>query len=258
MYISILFGNHLDYNVLKRLEEVLMQSKSKESTFVLIMGLIGIAGVFLTLISDFILIGRPNSSLSFFKLGTESMAGLSQWRITIGAFLGVVVIPFQIAGLVTIYYAIRPAGKVKSLIIILINAHTLMMAVAFHISYAYIAGGWNLYYEIGYGDIVAARMLDRFDYYWKIIIIIMGVELIVSSAYLVFIILSKRSLYPRWMALFSPICVLVYIYPIILVIPKPIGGFIAPAFLNLSTLVFMILSTSIVYKKLKLNIEINS
>jgi hypothetical protein len=211
-----------------------MDKPEKKARVVLIVGLIGIAGVLLTIASDFILIGRPSSAKAFFKLGTESMAYLSQWRITIGAFLGIIVIPFQIAGLAAIYYGLKPAGRTKALITALTTSHTLMMAVAFHTSYAFIASGWNLYYEIGIGDKVAEKMINRFAYYWKIIIIIMAVELIFSSAYYVFLILRGNTLYPKWMALFSPISVLFYMYPVVLIAPKPIGGFIAPAFLNLA------------------------
>jgi hypothetical protein len=228
-----------------------MDNQQKNARFVLIMGLIGIAGVLLTIASDFILIGRPSSGRAFFKLGTESMADLSQWRITIGAFIGIIVIPLQIAGLTTIYYGLKPAGKVKALITVLTTAHTLMMAVAFHTSYAFIASGWNLYYEIGIGDKIAGKMIHRFAYYWKLIIIIMAIELIFSSAFYVFLILKGKTLYPKWMALFSPICLLFYTYPMVLIAPDPIGGFLAPAFLNLATLVFFILSASTVYRNMK-------
>ena len=150
-----------------------MYNTQKTAKFVLIMGLIGIIGVLLTILSDFILIGRPSSSTAFFKLGTESMADFSQWRITVGAFLGIIVIPIQIVGLTTIYYGLKSAGVIKSIIIVLTTAHTLMMAVAFHTSYAFIASGWNLYYELGSKDLIAEKMINRFGYYWKIIIIIM-------------------------------------------------------------------------------------
>jgi hypothetical protein len=229
-----------------------MDNTQKTARFVLIMGLIGIAGVLLTIISDFILIGRPISANAFFKLGTESMADLSQWRITMGAFLGIIVIPFQIAGLATIYYGLKSAGKTKAVITVLTFAHTLMMAVAFHTSYAFIASGWNLYYELGSRDLVAEKMINRFGYYWRIIVIIMAVELVFSSAYFVFLILKGETLYPKWMAFFSPVCVLLYMYPVVLIAPKPLGGFIAPAFLNLATLVFFVMSTVTVYKKQKL------
>lgn len=227
-----------------------MDDVKSTAKFVLVMGLIGITGVLTTIISDFILIGRAISAIDFFKLGTENMADFPQWRIIIGAFLGIIAIPFQIAGLTTIYYGLKPAGRTKALLTVLTLAHTLMMAVAFHTSYAFIASGWNLYYELGVGDIIAEKMINRFGYYWMIIIIIMAVELILISVYYVSLILRGKTLYPKWMALFNPPCVLLYIYPLLLIAPKPIGGFIAPAFLNLATLIFLILSTVTVYKKL--------
>jgi hypothetical protein len=250
MYISEMPGKDLYYNKLDWIGGILVDSTQKRAKLVLIMGLTGSIAVLLTIISDFILIGRPSNANVFFKLGTESMANLAQWRITIGVFLGIIVIPFQIAGVATVYYGLKSAGKVKALIIVLTNAHTLMMAVAFHTSYAFIASGWNLYYELGFRDFVVEKMIIRFAYYWKIIIIIMAVELIFSSAYFTFLISRGNTLYPKWMAFFSPICVLFYMYPVILIAPKPVGGFVAPAFLNLSTMIFYILSTSTVYKKL--------
>jgi hypothetical protein len=230
--------------------DFIVKKKSKTAALILASGLGGILGVSLTLISDFILIGRPESSFSFFKLGTESMAGFPQWRITIGTFLGIIVIPMQLSGLVTMYYGLKSAGKIKALAVVLVTAHSLILAVAFHMSYAFIASGWKLYYELGFGDVIALKMLKRFDYYWRIIIVIMAVEIIFTSIVYSVIILRGNTLYPKWMALFNPMFVLVYTYLIILFIPHPVGGFVAPAFLNLATLMFFIFSTVTVYRRL--------
>lgn len=217
-----------------------MEKESKEFKIVFRMGVVGIIAVIITIISDFILIGRPNSAIDFLKLGTESMAGLSQWRITVGTFLGVVAIPFQIAGLATVYYGLKPAGKFKALIVVISTAHALMLAVGFHIAYAYIASGWKLYYETGASDLVAAEMLKRFDNYWLITLIILAVEATFSSVFYIITIIKNKTLYPKWMAFLNPMCILVSVFIVMLVLPYPIGGFIAPAFLNLSTLIFLV------------------
>lgn len=204
------------------------------------MGVIGIIAVIITIISDFILIGRPNSAMDFLKLGTESMAGLSQWRITVGTFLGVIVIPFQIAGLGMVYYALKPAGKFKSLTVVISTAHALMLAVGFHIAYAYIASGWRLYYETGASNLIVRDMMKMFDNYWLITLIIIGVEATVSSFLYIIIIIRYETLYPKWMAFLNPVGILICVFLMMLVLPYPIGGFIAPAFLNISTLTFFI------------------
>lgn len=230
-----------------------MEKVIKPAKLVLITGVIGIAAVLITIVSDFILIGRASSAYSFLKLGTESMAGLAPWRITVGTFLGIIVLPFQITGLTSVYYGLKPAGRYRALLVLVTTSHAMIIAVAFHISYAYIAGGWKLFYEMGGSDIVAAEMLKKFDYYWEITLIVMGVEVLFGSFYYILTIIKYNTLYPKWMALLNPLGVLVYVFLSVLVLPSPIGGYIAPAFLNLSTLVFLILSTSIVYRKLKTN-----
>lgn len=228
-----------------------MKRTSKMAKISLVCGLVGIIAVILTITCDFVLIGRPNSTYSFLKLGTESMHGLSQWRIFLGTFLGIIVLPLQIAGLIPVYYGLRSAGKIKSLIAVIIIGHAAVIASAFHISYAFIASGWKLYHTIGSENIAALEMISSFDLYWKTTIIIMAVDIILSSILYILLIMSKNTLYPKWMALLNPASIFLYTFIMILPIPNPIGGFVAPAFLNLSTLVFFTFSTFIIYIKLK-------
>ena len=178
------------------------------------------------------------------------MYGLSQWRIYIGTFAGIFALPLQMGGLVPLYYGLKPAGKIKSLITVLAAGHAAGIAVGFHLSYAYIASGWRLFHAVQPGNAAAAQIVGDFDIYWKITIIIMAVDLFISSVIFIYLLLKKKTLYPKWMALLSPICVYLYIYVMIMRLPDPVGGFIAPAFLNFSTLIFYIISTSIVYKKI--------
>lgn len=229
-----------------------MKNKTKIAAFALKCGSAGIIAVVLTIISDFILIGRPSSSYSFLKLGTESMNGLAHWRIIIGTFLGIIVIPLQVAGLIPVYLGLKPAGKIKSLIFVIAECHSAAIAAAFHISYAFIAGSWKLYYAVGPKNAAASEMLRSFNLYWQITIIIIAVDIIISSGLYTFLVACRNTLYPKWMAFLNPLSIFLYTYLIILPIPKPAGGYVAPAFLNLSTLIFFLLSTFTVYKKLSL------
>ena len=227
-----------------------MEKGNSSSKKILVLGLIGITAVLFTVISDLILLGRPVSAYSFFRLGTESMADLSYWRITVGVFLGIIALPFQMAGIISLYYGLKPAGKLPTLAALIINAHALIMGVAFHASYAFIGCGWKLYHE-DLGSKIIADMVERFEFYWMVIIIIMMFELIISSFIYVRSIMSGKTLYSKWMALINPICVFVFMLPFILWIPAPVGGYVAPAYLNLSTMVFMCCSTIVIYKRLK-------
>lgn len=228
-----------------------MEKKTSKANIVLTLGIVGILGVLLTIVSDFILIGKPNSAYSFLKLGTESMANIAQWRITLGAFLGVVVLPFQIAGLISVYHGLKPAGRIIPIVVVITNAHALIMGVAFHISYAFIGSGWKIYYETGPGNKITSQMVERFDLYWKTIVIIMFTELLFSSVIYILLILKGNTLYPKWMALLNPLCIMFFIFPLIFIIPAPFGGFITPAYFNIITMVFFVFSTAVIYKKLR-------
>ncbi|MBH1940185.1 hypothetical protein I5677_04655 [Mobilitalea sibirica] len=216
-----------------------MNCRTSRTDFVIVLGLIGILGMLITIISDFILLAKPTDAYTFFKMGTETMADISSWRITVGTFLGVIVLPIQILGLIPLYYALKPAGKVQSRIVFFISAHALMMGVGFHTAYAYMGSGWRLYHNVVTDKDLVLDLMHRYDFYWRIIIIIMMSELIVSSILYVIILLKGKSMFPKWMALLNPVFIMALVLPLIAVLPAPVGGYVAPAVLNISTLVFV-------------------
>lgn len=228
-----------------------MHRKLSCAETVLVLGLVGVFSVFVTIISDLILLGRPDTAYSFFELGTESMAGIAQWRITTGTFIGVFMLPFQIAGLISVYHGLKSSGKLLPVLVILADAHALLMGVAFHSSYAFIASGWKLFYTAGPDNLNMSEIMQKFDFYWKLIIIIMLAELIFSSTIFVLLVMSGKTLYPKWMALLNPLCIILAMFLVIHPIPAPVGGFVGPTVLNMATLAFFIISTVIIYKRLK-------
>jgi len=231
-----------------------MKKKTSKIDIILVLSVLGIIGVLITIISDLILLGRPINAFSFFKLGmgTENMAYVAQWRITLGSFLGVFVLPFQITGLMSVYQGLKTSGKVLPIVVVITNIHALIMGVAFHISYAFIGSGWKLHYEMGAVNKVSSELVNQFAFYWKVLVIIMATEVLFSSLIYVFLILKGKTLYPKWMALLNPLCVLLFLFPIIYICPAPVGGFIAPAYMNLSTMVFFVFSTVVIYRKLRI------
>jgi len=228
-----------------------MHRKLSCAETVLVLGLVGIFSVFVTIISDLILLGRPDTAYSFFKLGTESMAGIAQWRITSGTFIGVFMLPFQIAGLISIYYGLKSAGRLLPALVVIADAHALIMGVAFHTSYAFIASGWKLFYTTGPDNLNMSEIMQKFDFYWKLIIIIMLAELIFSSTIFVLLVMSGKTMYPKWMVLLNPVCIILVMYLVMPPIPAPVGGFVGPTMLNMATLIFFIVSTRVIYKRLK-------
>jgi hypothetical protein len=228
-----------------------MAENRNNTKIVLISGMVGIFGVVFTMISDLILLGRPESGYSFFLLPTECMAWIPGWRIALGTFLGVFMLPFQIAGLVPLYIGLKPSGKAIPAIAGLVGSHGLIMGVAFHTTYAFLAGGWKLLHSAGTEASGPSALMSDFQFYWKLIIVIMVSELILLSAIYIVTVLKGHSLFPKWMAAFNPAVIMAAVILVLLVLPAPIGGYAAPTMLNLSTLTFFILSVCVIYKKLK-------
>lgn len=228
-----------------------MGKKASKANLTLLLSILGMVGVFVTILSDFILIGKPASAITFLKLGTSSMWDIAPWRITTGAFIGIVVLPFQVLGLTPVYFALKPAGRILPIVAVIANAHTLLMGVAFHISYAYIGSGWRLYYQSDLQNRITIEMMDQFDFYLKLLSVIILTELIFSSMVFAIIVLKGKSLFPKWMAVFNPVGVTLITLPIIFLLPYPIGGYLGPACLNIVTLIFFIITISVGYRRIK-------
>lgn len=227
-----------------------MENKIFKVNLILVLSLLGITSVLITIISDFILLGKPNSAFDFLMLGTKSMWDISSLRLTIGAFIGVVILPFQLFGLVPVYYALKPAGKILPVMTIILNAHTLLMGVAFHISYAFIGSGWNHYYEEN-ASLNTSALVNQFDFYWMLLAIIMFCDLLFCSIVYVIVVLKGKTLFPKWMAIFNPMGIIIMTFPLVFAIPYPVGGYVGPAYLNISTMIFFILTLTVGYKKMK-------
>lgn len=227
-----------------------MEQHTKKSKLILKLGYIGIISVLITIISDLILLGKPGSAYDFLISGTETMWDISTHRITAGTFIGVVALPFQLLGLVPIYYALKPAGKILPTVAIIPCAHAFMMGIAFHMSYAFIGSAWKLNHQTNATQITA-ELMNQYDLYWAILIVIMAVEILFFSVIYSIVVAKGNTLFPRWMAIFSPVSVAAITLPIIFLIPYPVGGYIGPACLNISNLTFFILTQAALHRKFK-------
>lgn len=217
-----------------------MQDRSGEFNKVIRLGMIGILGVLVTTLSDFFLLGRPVSGAVFFMLSSESMVEIAHWRITFGTLLGVVSLPFEVLGLAPLYYWLKPSGKVLPIAVVIADAHALLMGVAFHMSYAFMGSGWKLYYDQGFNPKIEEGLLRHYEGYWKLLLLIVLVDLLTATMLYSIAILKRKPLFPRWMVMINPLISVLLVLPVVYFLPAPAGGYIAPAVLNIATLLFII------------------
>ncbi len=219
-----------------------MQDRSDEFNKVIRLVMIGILGVLVTTLSDFFLLGRPVSGAMFFKLSTESMVEIAHWRITFGTILGVIALPFEVLGLAPLYYGLKLSGRILPIAVVIADAHALLMGVAFHMSYAFMGSGWKLYYNQSFDPEIAEGLLDQYEGYWKLLLIIVLVDLLTATILFSIIILKRKSQFPRWMVIINPLISVLLVLPVVYFLPAPVGGYIAPAVLNIATLIFIIVT----------------
>lgn len=207
-----------------------------------ILGCIGLIAVFVTIVSDVILLGQPTSGYAYFSNPTACMAVIPPWRILAGTLLGVCMLPFQLAGLAPVYYGMQPAGRKKQLLALIPAAHALMVGIAFHMAHAFIAEGWRLSYGFSPANAAVDAMAKGFDRYWVLLLAIMLAEMLLCSGVLAMSVWKGRTRFPKWVAVCNPLCVLGVVFLVLLALPAPIGGYVAPTIMNTTSLIYMTLS----------------
>ena len=104
-------------------------------------------------------------------------------------------------------------------------------------------------HDAGIDNLKVQNLMSKFGAYWLIIIVSVFAMLFIASVCCVILLLSGKTLYPKWMALVNPICVFSAMFPLMAFIPAPLGGYISPAYLNLSSLILFVFSLKLLRKK---------
>jgi len=225
--------------------------KSNDSQLILLTGIVGMIGALLMVISDVILLARPISGCEALVSGArENTIYLAQWRLPVGSILGVVVLPLQIIGFWQILYALKPAGKWWSWPPFLIVAHMLIVGAAFHGTYAFVGTALKAHYSlVQAGEAGLPQMASLLHQYSDILFHISGAELVLASLWFVGAILFRKTSYPRWISVSNPLVCTSGLYLSAMLIPAPVGGYIAPIMFNLGIFTFLILSTIVLYRQ---------
>lgn len=215
----------------------------QEKKLIWLTGIMGILGSALLAAFDLLLLGRPAAGSEVFSL--SDMALLPQWRITVPVLLGVIVaIPLIIAGFYQVFAAFRHKNRWWAWALFLIFAHSLILGAGYHAGYLFIGIG------IKAGSAIAEaapikEMITTFNN-WDIIFrrIVMG-ELFLGSVFFIIAVLLKKTYYPRWMSIFSPILLMIGLPIIARFLPAPIGGYAVPTAFNGGLAVFFFLSSGV-------------
>ncbi len=195
-------------------------------------GIIGLVGAIITGTGEFLLHFDPAARFS----GYDFMADISDARLTAGHFFAVVGMPLYFVGMWHIAQMLKPAGEKLSNILFLIGSFGFLFGAMWMSSRASIGS------LVHYPELIAnTNLVELYQLRSETLLqVIRGTTLVISGIY-VYLVLTGKSRYPKWMAATSPIVLLILNFVIYLIAPS-VGKFVMPIALNVGFSAFFLLS----------------
>lgn len=203
-------------------------------------GAIGLLGALLTGAGEFIL---HFDALARFGSENQFFLGISAERTTIGHFIGVLGAPLYVVGCWHIYLMLRPANPTWSLIAFLITAYGFVVGVVWIGSRASISALMNTTASPEIEQLVAL-----YDFRYETLLQVIRFAVLLLSAIFIWLTLTGRSHYPKWMAILNPILLIIASFVVFAITPA-VGKYLMPIALNVAFTVFFIASTRIAVQK---------
>ncbi len=231
-----------------------MHNITETKRHIKLIGFLAVGGVTIAVLADLFSgwSNNPNAMNTALSLSLDNIKGLfiykPRWTYVLGNYLAIFFLPFHIVGSYLVYLALKPAGKKIAMIYFFSAVYFSVLGTGYHGTYAFV------------GDIIQSgnevlmdKMLDYWVYWGAILII--GYSIL--SIYLFILIFLRKSIFPKWIAILSPISIMVVTTLVTLVLPDTMIGvksFLTVTGLNLPLAVFYFVTTK--YLLLEENVEI--
>ena len=207
-----------------------------------IAGLLAVLAAILLSIADISFLYSP-------KGGYESeemlfLLDIPLWRLKLGHFLGVFILPFYLFGYWIVYRALKPAGRWFSLPIFWIITYGVIVGAVLHGSiamYAILMQEHEAAANVETGRVLFQLMeisLDLFEPFQATAFLCFGL----TAIWYFVAVFFKQTLLPRWMAFLNTILLHAPIVAAYFLIPS-LGNILMPAAMNIAHVVFFFLIT---------------
>jgi hypothetical protein len=188
-------------------------------------GLIGLLAAILVGSGEFLLhfdaLGRFDESYDF-------MRGIETNRTTLGHFLGVFGAPLYIVGFWHFMKMLEPANRLASRVAFVLLSYGIIIGAVWIGSRAGVSAIVN---ESTLSDITPVISLYALRY--ENLLLVTRLAVMGFSIVFVWLVLSGRSHYPRWLSIFNPIVLILACFAIWLITPA-IGIYLMPIALNVA------------------------
>jgi hypothetical protein len=207
-----------------------------------ITGLVGILAAFLVGTGEFLLHYSP--------LGDYADDGqyvyllhVSESRVTLGHFFAVIGAPLYLVGFWHIYLGLKPYGKIIPLVNFFVTAYGFIFGtiwIGSRASIILLAQANSA--VVGANKEILRELMDFYMLHSETLLEVTRITTLVSSLVFIVLVLTGKTLYPRWMAIFNPILLLVSSFILFAIAPS-IGKYTLPIALNVGYFIFFTLST---------------
>jgi len=200
-------------------------------------GIFGLLAAIITGTGEFLLHFDPQAR---FTDGLAFFEGISESRTSWGHFLGAIGAPLYAVGGFHIFLMLRSANNRWAFILFLIMAYGCALGGVWMGSRASISAIVNAPQYAELGNLVAL-----YDLRYETLLNVTRVAVLLVSVIYIWLAATGRSSYPRWMAFFNPIILLLFSFAVWLGFPE-IGKYMMPIALNLGFAIFFLLSLFLV------------
>ena len=194
--------------------------------FLKIAGIAGCIGALLVGVGEFALQFTPNGGLEdatdylFFN-------DVSPERLTFGHFLAVLAAPLYIAGYWYLSKLLEPAGPKQAKAFFLIGSYAFVIGTAWISQRFFIA---STVHEIANGNDLQT-LLRTFSEHNEPFVNVLRVAMLLVSILWIKLIITGKTLLPKWVAFFSPIVLLALMFALYF-FNTPIGIYVLPVAMN--------------------------
>jgi hypothetical protein len=196
---------------------------------------LGIAGALLMFIGDMCLYGHFGSSRDFMTNLSIVISKEPDARIITGGFIAPVASFLYCLGFFSIYKMVSPKSPILAIIFIVSSVVMMLFGGAYHAMW----GIRGLLIKAGLTSSNYQGLYNKIVKYTRLFYNTMSVLAGVAALILLFVVLSGRSLYPRWTAVVNPGLLLLF-KPLTRFIPSPLGAIISGGYLNLVFIIFFL------------------
>ena len=206
-------------------------------------GFAGCLGAMLVGIGEFSMQFTPNGGIEDVK-GYLYFNDVSATRLSFGHFIAVLAAPLYILGYWHLSKKLEPAGSKQSKVFFLIGAYAFAVGTAWIGQRFFIA---STVHEIAAGQDLKA-LLTTFSEHNEPFVNVLRLAMLIVSILWIKLILTGKTEFPKWMALFSPIVLLALMF-VLYFFKTTIGLYVFPVAMNATHFIIFALAMFTTRKK---------